>query len=188
MSDLFNISALLEYVSTHQDFTDGLQQILFGDRKLSLFVLFAIFNLTIIIIYFLSRSFIGIIILFVLSFIVYPIFRIIIFKLLFNFIEFTPFPLEQNISYTKRFNNDEFVAAITAISNQGIIYYPLKLYTSAVMQFYSGIRSLVVVSIIIVIWHLFKFIFGLLFTNLIFALLIYLLRNMYDKFHVVVSN
>ncbi|EAX91400.1 hypothetical protein TVAG_350940 [Trichomonas vaginalis G3] len=186
MNSLFNSTSFLEFVKENQNFTIGLQQILLGERITSLILIFILFNLLIISIYYLSKSYIGVAIVGIISFAIFPIFRLTIYRFIFTFVETSPFPFEipKNI---KVFKDEEFVSAVASIASTPFIQYPLWLYKLQVMHNYSGIRSILVVLAIILIWSTLKFVGGLILINSIFLISFFLFNILFKRYYNIIS-
>ena len=140
---------ILLFIEANNEASDGLQNIIYGNRKISLIIIFLCFNLILLSIFYLSKSAIGLGVLYACAMFGIPLFKSLITAKVNNFLIH---PLKNEMNWTKEKvkirSNEEFAAAISTIIETIKIKPFVALMNSRFMKSFIGFRLIIVALII----------------------------------------
>ena len=166
---------LLDFFDENQKIADGLQDILIGNRDLSLISIFFTMNLILLANYFFSKSAIGILILSCFLLFVLPMTYMDLKEQITTFIE-NPIQNEYQKIY-KRKSNDELTAAIATFSdNFAFRFIYTNILNLSIFKHHQIPKIIILAAAITLLFEIFGLIPVLVFVNLIFILFIFIIR------------
>lgn len=168
---------ILLFIEANSEASDGLQDIIFGNRRISLIIIFLCFNLILLSIFYLSKSIIGLGVLFACAMIVFPICKPIIADKV-NY--FLTHPIKNEMNWTKNkvkiLSNEEFAAAISTIIGVMKIKPLVALMNLSFMKCFVGFRMIIAVLIITALIVSLGLTFSIVLSNAVLVGFIYLVK------------